>query len=42
MERKTNIQVSISTRDALMKLGSKGDSYDDIVRRLLEFYMEHQ
>ena len=42
MERKTNIQLNVSTRDALAKLGSKGDSYDDIVRRLLEFYMEHQ
>lgn len=42
MERKTNIQVSISTRDALIEMGRKGDSYDDIIKKLLEFYTEHQ
>ena len=42
MERKTNIQVSISTRDALTELGRKGDSYDLIIRKLLDFYHENQ
>lgn len=37
-ERKTNIQVSIRTRDYLAELGKKGDSYDDIIRRLLAYY----
>lgn len=38
MDGKTNIQVSRTTRDALAKMGSKGDTYDDIIRRLIEFY----
>jgi len=38
MMSKTNIQVSRETRDYLAKLGRKGDTYDDIIRRLLTFY----
>lgn len=38
MKGKTNIQVSRETRDYLTKLGRKGDTYDDIIRRLLAFY----
>ena len=38
----TNIQVSRKTRDYLVKLGNKGDTYDDIIRRLLAFYEIHQ
>lgn len=38
MDSKTNIQVSRETRDYLLKLGRKGDTYDDIIRRLLAFY----
>ena len=37
-DSKTNIQVSRATRDVLAKLGSKGDTYDDIIKRLIEFY----
>lgn len=33
---KTTVQISIETRNRLMELGKKGDSYDDIIRRLLE------
>jgi predicted CopG family antitoxin len=40
--RKTNIQVDVETRDKLADLGKKGDSFADIVKRLLEFYYEHQ
>jgi len=32
---KTLIQVSKETRKKLKDLGSKGDSYDDIIRSLL-------
>lgn len=38
MTGKTNIQVSRETREYLLKLGKKGDTYDDIIRRLLAFY----
>ena len=37
---KTNIQVSRSTRAALAEIGKKGDSYDDIIIRLLQIYKE--
>ena len=32
----TTIRVTIETRDRLAKLGAKNDSYDDIVKRLLD------
>lgn len=35
---KTNIQVKRSTRDRLAELGSKKDTYDDIINRLIEHY----
>ena len=38
MKGKTNIQVSRETRDRLAELGRKDDTYDDIIRRLIEFY----
>lgn len=42
MNDKTNIQVKRTTRDALAELGHKGDSYDKIVRMLIEFYKREQ
>jgi predicted CopG family antitoxin len=32
----TSIRVSIDTRKRLNELGNKNDSYDDIIKRLLE------
>jgi hypothetical protein len=32
----TSIQVSVETKDRLTKLGVMGDTYDSIVRRLLD------
>lgn len=32
----TTIRVSDETHERLRKLGSKGDSYEDIIRRLLD------
>ncbi len=32
----TTIQISPETRDKLKALGAKGDSYDDIIQRLLK------
>jgi len=31
----TTIQVSIETRDELMSLGRKGETYDEIIKRLI-------
>lgn len=36
MRKMTSIQVSVETKDRLAKLGIKGDTYDDIVSRLLD------
>ena len=32
----TTIQVSVETKDKLMKLGVMGDTYDGIIQRLLD------
>ncbi len=32
----TTIQLSEETREELKKLGKKGDTYDDIIKRLLK------
>jgi len=38
----TTIQVSVETREALKTLGSKGDSYDTIIQKLLNYKKEQQ
>lgn len=38
MNGKTNIQVSRKTRDELAEIGKKDDTYDDIIRMLIELY----
>ena len=38
MKRVTTIQVKDDTKHKLDLIGSKGDSYDDIIRRLLKNY----
>ncbi len=32
----TTIQISKETREILKELGKKGETYDDIIRRLIE------
>lgn len=34
-EKRTSIQIYQLTKDELDKLGKKGDTYDDIIRELL-------
>lgn len=34
-ERRTNIQVKVSTREKLALLGRKGQTYDDIINELI-------
>jgi predicted CopG family antitoxin len=36
----TTISVDEDTRDQLKKLGEKGDSYNDIVKELIDLYIE--
>ena len=38
IERKINISLKKSTYDALASLGSKKDTFDDLVRMLLQSY----
>jgi hypothetical protein len=35
---RTSLNVQMSTRDRLMEIGKKSESYDDIILRLLDFY----
>lgn len=37
-QERTSVQVSIETRERLIKLGSKNESYEDIIKRLIDFY----
>ena len=37
-DRKINIQINKSTHAALEKVGSKGDTFDDVIRMLLQAY----
>lgn len=38
MVRVTTIQIKETTRDKLKQLGRKGDTYDQIIERLLQIY----
>lgn len=37
----TTIQVHIATRELLKKIGHKGESYDALVRRLIQQRRDH-
>ena len=34
----TSIRVSVVTRSDLRDIGKKGESYDEVIRRLLDFF----
>ncbi|MEM4613765.1 MAG: hypothetical protein QXJ56_07400 [Ignisphaera sp.] len=34
------IKISPETRDELKKVGRKGETYDDIIKKLIRFYIE--
>jgi len=36
----TSIKLRRETRDRLRSLGRKGESYDQIINKLIEFYLE--
>ena len=38
---KTQIQISVKTREELKRLGVKGQSYDSLVKQLIRFKEEH-
>lgn len=38
---KINIQVSRETHKELSKIGRKGQSFDDIVKKLIKFYNDY-
>ena len=42
VDKKTTVQVRESTKLKLAHLGSKGDSFDDIITSLLNCYKTHQ
>jgi pyruvate-formate lyase len=38
MEETTQIQIKVWTREALKQIGKKGESYDDVIVRLIKNY----
>ena len=34
----TTVKISRETHERLKRIGRKGDTFDDIIRRLLDFY----
>lgn len=39
-DRRTTIAISSSTRDRLRHLGRKGETYDQLLNRLMDVYAE--
>lgn len=39
---KTQIQVSVTTRNQLKRIGRKGQSYDSLVKQLIELQERHK
>ena len=42
MSNITTIQVKKSTRDRLVEIGKKKETYDDIINRLIDFYLANR
>ncbi len=40
MQNITTIQLSKRTRDRLLEFGKKRETYDDLLNRLIDFYIE--
>ena len=40
MRKITTIQVSLKTKKMLDEVGKKGETYDQILQKLLKFYMK--
>jgi len=40
--KSTTIQILVETRDDLKSLGSKGETYDEIIKRLITVYKERK
>jgi len=38
----TTIQLEKKTRDRLMDLGKKGDTYDDVINKLADFWQKRK
>lgn len=42
VDKRTTIQLSKKTRDALASLGSKDESFEDIIKKLIKSYKKEQ
>ena len=40
MENITTIQLTKKTRDKLLEVGKKRETYDDLINRLIDFYIK--
>ena len=41
-DKRTTVQILGSTKERLDAIGKKTDSYDDIIKKLLDFWDENQ
>jgi len=42
MSENTTIQITKETRDALKEIGSMGDDYNKVIKKLIDEHKEHQ
>ena len=40
--KKTTIQVLTTTRDLLKRVGRKEETYDELLTRIVNFYLKHK
>ncbi|MFA4973276.1 MAG: hypothetical protein WC683_11730 [bacterium] len=38
---RTSVQMSMATRDRIKTVGRMGDSYEDVINRLIDFWEQH-
>lgn len=39
--QRTTVELDVTTREKLKELGKKSETYDKLVNRLIDFYVEH-
>ncbi len=40
MSGKTNVQITVETRDRLLAIGEMSDSYENVIKKVLDYYDE--
>lgn len=42
VEQRTTVELEKKTREKLKELGAKGETYDSILNRIIDFYLERK